>query len=61
MLKWIKYSGASLAITFNPLHWRYLPDGGRAFTGEWAGPNERSYYVSWLFLTVRIWIDDGSW
>jgi hypothetical protein len=60
MLKWIKYSGASLAITVNPLHWRLVPQAGKSFV-EWAGPNERSYYAQWVFLTVRVWLDDGSW
>ena len=61
MFKWLRFSGLSVIITVNPLHWRYMPRGGRAFTDEWAGPNERSYYASWLFLTVRFWIDDGTW
>lgn len=60
-MNWIRYSGASIALTLNPLHWTYCPQAGKAFTGEWAGPNERSYYASCLFLTVRVWIDDGSW
>jgi hypothetical protein len=61
MYSWLRYSGASIAITVNPLHWRLVPQAGRAFVGEWAGPNERSYFASWVFVTVRIWIDDGSW
>ena len=60
-MNWLKYSGASVILTLNPLHWRYVPKGGRAFVGEWAGPNERSWYVSWLFLTVRFWVDNGDW
>jgi len=60
MIKWIKYSGASIAITLNPLHWRYVPQMGRSFV-EWAGPNEHSWHAGWLFLTIRVWIDDGSW
>ena len=60
MLNWIKYSGASLAITFNPLHWRVKPRFSR-FMDEWVGPHESSITVSWLFLTVRVWLDDGSW
>lgn len=61
MLKWLRFSGLSVIITVNPFHWRYVPNGGRAFVDEWVGPNERTYYASWLFLTVRFWIDDGSW
>jgi hypothetical protein len=60
-MKWLTYSGLSVIITFNPLHWRWMPAGGEAFRDVWASPNERSYYAGWLFLTVRLWIDDGSW
>ena len=61
MYKWLRYSGASVAVTLNPLHWAWTPQGGRAFTDEWAGPNERTWSVRFLFVTVRLWIDDGSW
>jgi hypothetical protein len=27
----------------------------------WIGPNEHRFYVSWLMVTVRLWIDDGAW
>ena len=61
MYKWLRYSGASIAININPLHWRWVPQAGRAFVCEWAGPKERTYFAGWLFVTVRVWIDDGSW
>ena len=60
MIKWLRYSGASVTITLNPLHWAKVPWANR-FYNEWVGPNERHYNVGWLFLTVRFWIDDGSW
>jgi hypothetical protein len=60
MLKWIKHSGASVIFTLNPLHWSLVP-WVRAEYNEWAGPNERTKSVTCLFLTVRVWIDDGSW
>ena len=37
-MKWLTYSGLSVILTANPLHWRLMPQGGRAFTDEWAGP-----------------------
>ena len=61
MLKWLRYSGASVIITVNPAHWRWIPQAGQVFTTEWSTPNEQTWRVAWLFLTVRIWIDDGSW
>jgi len=60
MKKWLAYSGMCVIITFNPLHWWWVPRT-RKETTEWSGPNEWTGSVSWLFLTVRIWFDDGSW
>ena len=60
MSKWLRYSGVSVIIALNPLWWRVLP-WLRREVNEWAGPKERTWSVSWLFLTVGIWIDDGSW
>ena len=60
MLKWIKYSGASVIFTLNPVHWSLVPQASKAYN-EWAGPKEWTGQVTWLFLTVRVWIDDGSW
>ena len=60
MLKWLRYSGASVIITVNPLHWRWKP-WTTNFVDEWIGPHERTVTMGWLFVTVRLWIDDGSW
>ena len=61
MFKWLRYSGASVIITVNPAHWRWVPQARETVIDEWVGPHERAWVVSWLFLTVRAWIDDGSW
>ena len=50
----------AVIITVNPLHWSRLPWANR-FQDEWAGPKEQTVSFGWLFLTVRVWIDDGSW
>ena len=60
-LKWIQYSGASVIVTVNPLHWRWAPAAQHEQNAEWPSPNEHTYMVAWLFLTVRIWIDNGDW
>jgi hypothetical protein len=60
MFKWLRYSGASVIITVNPLHWRWKP-WTTNFVDEWIGPHERTVTMGWLFVTVRLWIDDGSW
>jgi hypothetical protein len=57
IINYLKYSGASVIITINPLHWRLLPHYGRS--QEWD--EEHTHVVSWAFLTIRFWIDDGSW
>jgi hypothetical protein len=58
---WIKYSGISVIFTLNPVHWRWLPQARQEKTMEWPSPNENTYMVSWLFLTVRAWTDNGDW
>ena len=60
-LKWIRYSGASVIVTLNPVHWRWIPRARHEKTAEWPSPNENTYMVSWLFLTVRAWTDNGDW
>jgi len=60
-LKWIRYSGVSVILTLNPVHWRWIPQACHERTAEWPSPNENTYMVSWLFLTVRAWTDNGDW
>lgn len=60
-MNWLKYSGASVSVTLNPYHWAWLPVIAQEITNEWPSPNERSYYARFLFVTVRVWVDDGSW
>ena len=59
--KWFKYSGATVSVTLNPMHWRWLPAARRTQNVEWPSPNEITYMAGWLFLTVRVWIDNGDW
>jgi len=60
-LKWVKYSGASVSITLNPLHWRWIPVARNESNIDWPSPNESTYMVAWLCLTVRAWTDNGDW
>jgi len=60
-LNWIRYSGISVIITLNPLHWQWMPVAKHERNIEWPSPNEHTYRVAWLWLTVRIWIDNGDW
>ena len=56
-LNYLRYSGLSVSITFNPFQWSYVP---RHYVGAsvWD-PKDDAF--SFLFLTIRVWIDDGSW
>jgi hypothetical protein len=60
-LDWLRYSGASITIAVNPWHWSWLPQVQNEPLDTWIGPNEHRLCVSWLFLTVRMWLDDGAW
>lgn len=57
MINYLKYSGASLAITFNPYHWAWIPIVRREEM-DW---DEDTFRASFLFLTFRLWIDNGEW
>lgn len=59
-MNWLRYSGLSITLTVNPLHWRWRPSAGLQ-KDEWAGPRERTYCACWLMISMRLWIDDGSW
>jgi hypothetical protein len=61
MLKWLCYSGASVSVTVNPCHWRIVPRAGRDHSDVWRGPKEHMFVLSWLMISLRIWVDDGSW
>ena len=62
MLKWLRYSGATVAVTVNPWHWSWWPrTSAEPEDIFWSGPNHRNVKITVQFLTLRIWIDDGSW
>ena len=59
-MNWLKYSGLSISLIVNPLHWSWMPWWRRDYN-EWDGPNEWTGSCGLLFITIRVWIDDGSW
>ena len=61
IINWIRYSGAGVIFHLNPLHWKVLPWFRDETNQEWPAPNERTWAAGFLFLTIRVWIDDGSW
>lgn len=57
---YLRYSGASVIISINPLHWSLRPFYRNEHSNEWEMA-DKQWSVGWLFLTVRVWIDDGRW
>ncbi len=56
--QYIRYSGVSIIFALNPLYWKVLP-WFRKEDSEWQSDN--TYSFTFLFLTIRIWIDNGEW
>lgn len=60
LFKWVRYSGAAIIISVNPLYWKVLPWFRKESSNEW-GRIPHAYAVSFLFLTIRVWLDNGDW
>jgi hypothetical protein len=60
MLNYLKYSGVSIILSLNPFWWKVLPWFRNETDDSW-GTAEKTYAFGFLGLTIRIWIDDGSW
>jgi hypothetical protein len=60
LLSYCRYSGVSVIVALNPLWWKVLP-WARIEKSDLPGPNERTWACGFLGVTVRVWIDDGSW
>jgi len=60
MIDYLKYSGVSVILNLNPFHWSLLPKIRNESNSEWGAP-EKTYSFVFLFLTIRLWIDNGDW
>jgi len=58
LMRYLRYSGLSVSITINPFHWLFMP---KYFSNGKYGWDPDYHSISFLFLSVRFWIDDGSW
>ena len=56
-INYLRYSGLSIVFSLNPLHWKVLP----WIQKELDSWESATYSFGFLFLTIRFWIDDGSW
>jgi hypothetical protein len=59
IFKYLRYSGAAVIVSINPLYWKAWPWYRNESSAEVWTTN--TYAVGFLFLTIRIWIDDGNW
>lgn len=60
MINWLRYSGIAVILQFNPLHWKIIPWIIKE-SNIWAGPKEHTWSMGFLFLTIRLWVDNGDW
>ena len=60
ILDWMQHSGSSVTIIVNPCHWRLVPWYERD-DDIMISPQYRSVCVGWLFIVVKLWIDDTTW
>lgn len=61
MYNWLKYSGLCVILQFNPLNWTLLPTFKRERDITIDGPNTWTGKFNFLFLTIRLWFDNGDW
>ena len=57
IFNYLKYSGLNVIIKLNPYHWRVAINYNK--TNEvWE---QDTLVIELLPITIRLWIDDGSW
>lgn len=59
MYNWIRYSGVTLTLHLNPLHWWAWPHLER-HQGE-LGEHDARWTFKFLFVKVTVWFDNGRW
>ena len=57
ILNYLKYSGCNVILKLNPLHWR-LSIKLNTTNDVWE---QDTLVIELLPITIRLWIDDGSW
>lgn len=57
ILDYLIYSGLNVTFKFNPCHWR-LNFEYRKTNEVWEQDN---LLIELFPITIRLWIDDGSW
>jgi hypothetical protein len=58
-MNWLRYSGIWVTLICNPYHWRV------SFNGKadpiWNGPNTKEYVIQFVFVSVRVVVDNGQY
>jgi hypothetical protein len=57
MIDYLKNSDLILKINLNPYNWTLIPQYHRGVTVY----DENDFQVRFLFLTIKLTLDDGSW
>jgi hypothetical protein len=60
IINYLRYSGVSVIIALNPLWWKVLPWYRNETNDGWESA-DITFAFGFLGITIRIWIDDGSW
>lgn len=55
-MNWLRYSGIWLTLVLNPLHWQW-----QWLTKHETWPDTTEYSIQFLFLSIRVVLDNGNW
>ncbi len=58
LLKYLKYSGASIILKINPMQWRV---GTQKHSEDIWDANSYIFHLDLGPITFRLWIDNGDW
>lgn len=61
LYNYVKHSGVTVTLIFNPLHWRFVPYFFMGTFAEWPDENAKTLVLKFLFIRFEVYIDDGSW
>jgi hypothetical protein len=58
---YLRYSSIKISFQFNPFQWRWIPYFDSGKSNEW--PDENAFFINayWIFLSFRVYLDDGTW
>lgn len=57
MIDWLMYSGCNITFKLNPFHWRLKFS---VFNSDEVWEQD-FLSIELLFITIRIWFDNGDW